>query len=83
MVLAQDSNRTTFFKAFCVQKLPRERNKMSDKATATGKGRTVICKSSKMHARSLTTWRQDEGEQDTAKDTLESGNEKKIHSTEH
>lgn len=55
MVLAQDSNRTTFFKAFCVQKLPRERNKMSDKATATGKGRTVICKSSKMHARSLTT----------------------------
>lgn len=42
MVLAQDSNRTTFFKVFCVQKLPTERKKMSGKATATGKGRTAI-----------------------------------------
>lgn len=50
MVLAQDSNHMTFFKVFCVQKLPTERNKMSGKATATGKGRTVIRKSSKMHA---------------------------------
>ena len=77
MVLAQDSNCMTFFKAFCVQKLPTERNKMSGRATATGKGRTVIPKASKTLAWGLTTRRQDEGEQDTAKDTMRSANEKK------
>lgn len=36
-----------------MQKVPMESNRMSDKTTDTGKGRTVICECSKTHAPSL------------------------------